>query len=115
MTTRVDHQELVHDDDGVMFYRGVPYTGVAFDCWPNGVVATETHYKDGIEDGPERSWYSTGVLESDCTHDHGRVRGLLRKWHPNGRLMLEEEIGEGAAVLRKKEWDLEGRLISQYP
>ena len=38
----------------------VPFTGKAFDYWPDGQMKTEISYKDGKRHGPKTHWYENG-------------------------------------------------------
>src|SRR5215472_16203252 len=109
----VDFKSLRHDEDGKMWHEGNLFTGLAVEYWPNGVVASEANYIDGIKDGPSVGWHDNGVPSVEKTYRIGRVTGTMRKWDRNGQLILEEEIYDGRALWRKR-WDESGNLIEDY-
>lgn len=110
---RLDFRSLRHDEDGKMWHEGKLFTGVAVEYWPNGKIASEMHYTDGIEDGLSVGWHDNGVLSGEKTYKIGRVKGIVRKWDRNGQLILEKEICDGTARWRKR-WDESGNLIEDY-
>jgi len=110
---RVEFNSLDSDEDGVMFYRGQPFTGIAVDYWPNGQLETEQYYELGTEYGRIRSWHDNGVLSLEATLQAACVQGIGREWHRNGQLKEEYEVEE-AIYLWKKEWDEEGVLVRDY-
>jgi hypothetical protein len=56
---------LRHDEDGRMWHEGKLFTGVAVEYWPNGQLASELLYADGIEDG------LVAELASEWSPEHG--------------------------------------------
>ena len=104
---------LRHDEDGRMWHEGKLFTGVAVEYWPNGQLASELHYADGIEDGWSRSWHQNGVPSTETLFIEGCATGRMKKWHPNGQLQLEKEIELGIR-LWSKEWDEVGELVTEY-
>ena len=109
----VEIRSLKHDDDGRMLDHGELFTGVATDRWPNGQMASQLNFVDGIEDGWVRGWYENGVLKSETFYHRGRAVGIRREWHSNGQLKLEREIEHGT-YLWSKEWDETGDLVKDY-
>ena len=77
---RVESSSLRHDDDGRMLHLGQFFNGVALERWPNGQLAAEQSYVDGIEDGWSRGWHDNGVLRFVTFFRRGRVTGLHREW-----------------------------------
>jgi antitoxin component YwqK of YwqJK toxin-antitoxin module len=62
---RIDFNLITRDHDQIYFYEGQPFTGVAYDLTQDGVLADEQTFALGVLDGPSRSWYATGKLESE--------------------------------------------------
>lgn len=109
----VEFRSLTHDEDGKMWYQRQLFSGIAVDYWPNGQLASEEHYIDGLQDGWSRGWHENGVLSVETLFRKGRATGLHRKWNPNGQLKSEEEIEQGIR-LWSKEWNEDGRLLKDY-
>jgi antitoxin component YwqK of YwqJK toxin-antitoxin module len=101
------------DEDGVLFYRGEAFTGIAVDFWPNGQLEAEQYYEQGTEYGLMRSWHDNGVLSFEATLSAACVEGIGREWHRNGQLKKEYEVEE-AIYLWRKEWDEQGVLVRDY-
>jgi antitoxin component YwqK of YwqJK toxin-antitoxin module len=110
---RVAFRSLRHDEDGKMWHEGNLFTGIAVEYWPNGKVASEMSYLDGIEDGPSVGWHDNGVPRRETNYRRGRVAGIVRKWDRNGQLSMEEEVDGGVALWRKQ-WDERGNLVEDY-
>ena len=109
----VELRSLKHDDDGRMLDHGDLFTGVAIERWPNGQLASQLNFVDGIEDGWVRGWYENGAPKSETLYRSGRVVGVRREWHSNGQLKLEEEIEHGTRVWGK-EWSETGDLVKDF-
>ena len=109
----VEFRFLRHDDDGRMLYQGNLFTGVAVERRPNGQLATQTDYVDGIEDGWVRGWHENGLPRKETFYQKGRAVGVRREWYSNGQLKLEAEIEHGYC-LWQKEWDEKGELVNDY-
>ena len=95
-----------------MYLKGQLFSGIAFDSWPNGALASEVEYRDGVEDGWCVAWYPNGGRMSEVFYVAGKARGLRREWHENGVLKLEARIGDHAECLERSEWDSSGRLTT---
>lgn len=119
MTThgRVHFDELTHDEDGRMMLRGVPLTGIALESWPDGSLASEISFRDGLQHGPTIGWHPNGEKSEEVRYDSGRALGIRRQWHENGVLKLEEEIGFDGFQVRVAEWDEDGvpSVVSEAP
>jgi antitoxin component YwqK of YwqJK toxin-antitoxin module len=66
----VDHEKLNYRD-GLEYFEGKPFTGVAVKKYPNGKKEGEVTYKDGKMDGLGTSWYENGQ-EVSGSHLQGR-------------------------------------------
>lgn len=105
---RVQFDQLTHDDDGRMMLRGIPVTGVALEYWPDGSLASEISFRDGLQHGLTVGWHPNGEKSEEVLYDSGCAVGIRRQWHANGVLKLEEEIGADGFQLRIAEWDENG-------
>ena len=110
-TTRVNSDDLFDEYPGYtnVTFKGKPFTGIGFEI-QNGQIINETSYVDGAEDGPERSWYPNGQLESVGENKLNRPHGQFKTWYPSGQLKSEGLV-EAGYVIWRKEWDEEGSLI----
>jgi antitoxin component YwqK of YwqJK toxin-antitoxin module len=105
---RVLFDELTHDEDGRMMLRGVLLTGVALENWPDGSLASEISFREGLQHGPTIGWHPNGEKCEEVIYDSGRAFGIHRQWHANGVLKLEEEIGVDGFQVRVANWDENG-------
>jgi antitoxin component YwqK of YwqJK toxin-antitoxin module len=113
--TRVNADDLVDDYPGYTFmtWKEEPFTGIGFEATDDGHIISETTYANGIEDGPERSWYWNGQLESEGANKGNRPHGFFKEWHESGKLKAEGLIELGSLIWRK-EWDEEGNLVYDF-
>lgn len=111
---RVDFDELEIDfGDGETYYwRGRPFTGMAYELRPDGSLWDEVEYKDGLRHNVARSWYPGGQIESETTYYEGSIYGADREWDEAGRLR-KESIHEYNYLMRERTWDEAGRLIQE--
>ena len=105
---RVPFKRLRHDEDGRMLLDGRFFTGIAEEYWPNGALASEIPYREGVEHGLTVGWYPNGVKHEETMYEMGCARGLHREFDENGRLRLEQEIGGNGFQVRRAEWDEHG-------
>jgi antitoxin component YwqK of YwqJK toxin-antitoxin module len=94
-----------------MFLNGVRFTGIAIDHWPDGAMASEVAFEDGIQHGLMRGWHPNGALSKEIPYVRGCVRGVMREWHKNGQMKREAEVGARGEVVASKEFDEDGRLF----
>lgn len=85
--------------------------GVSRTWHPNGVLATEQHFKNGILHGRCRQWDEAGKLLGEFVMHHGT--GVQREWHDNGQLKIEVSTVGGRFCGRNRIWLREGTLISE--
>jgi antitoxin component YwqK of YwqJK toxin-antitoxin module len=100
------------DRSAVITYKNKPFTGIAFELEKEQVVS-ETTYVEGVENGPIKLWYLNGQLEFSGTNRWNRFHGPAKTWYQSGQLKYES-LYESGYLVRRKEWDEEGNLISEY-
>jgi antitoxin component YwqK of YwqJK toxin-antitoxin module len=94
-------------------WKGEPFTGIEVWRFPDGVIDSESTYKDGLKDGLSRTWDEHGQLRSQFTCRLGAMYGNCRKWHANGRL-AEDGNYEWGVRLNEKEYNEQGTLINEF-
>jgi antitoxin component YwqK of YwqJK toxin-antitoxin module len=110
---RIDIQadEVRWDDDQRLIVEGEPFTGEAVTYnWLDEVTSLIT-YADGIREGVQREWYDGEGLKAERTVHNGRIVGLAREWHPNGRLANEKRFDERGLLAEESRWDEDGRPV----
>jgi len=65
--------------------------------------------KDGVPDGPWRTWYDGGQLMSERQMKLGKEHGRQRSWWPNGQLMMEGISVDGNRYKGFKYWSITGQ------
>ena len=65
--------------------------------------------KDGLPDGPWRTWYEGGQLKSERNMKLGKEHGRQRSWWPNGQLMMEGISVDGNRYKGFKYWSITGQ------
>lgn len=110
---RVPVGDLDFGDDYVVYEKGKPFTGVAYDTRPNGSLWSEVTYGCGLRHGVSRSWHDNGQLMSQDHYKLARADGLSEEWHHNGRHKLRR-LYELANIVEEQEWDEAGKLIRDY-
>jgi hypothetical protein len=68
----------------------------------------EGEYRQGAEQGLWTSFYRGGVKQQEVRYVDGRPEGSVRRWHPNGRLMLEGNYEAGARAGTWRRWFTSG-------
>lgn len=79
----------------------------------NGVLAEETHYRQGVPDGECRKYSDTGVLLMECHYRNGVLDGPSKSFYPNGLLKEEGWYAKGEKVGRWKTYNEDGDMIAE--
>lgn len=51
---------------------------------PDGTLASEGHYVDGLEDGPWRDFHANGNVAAEGFYEQGKEVGTWKFWHEDG-------------------------------
>lgn len=78
--------------------------------WANGNLKSEEERDHGWPEGVYRAYYPDGPLESETPWRHGKTHGVARTWHENGKLAIEVEYDNDVPVGVGRWWDERGRL-----
>jgi antitoxin component YwqK of YwqJK toxin-antitoxin module len=97
----VDGEDLDFEQGWAM-YKGLLFTGVAFERGSNGALYWEMPYRDGYAHGTEREWYPSGRLKSQREIVAGVVHGMACEWAEDGRLVIEAVYEYGRLLERKR-------------
>lgn len=82
-----------------------------------GVIRT-VNYKDGLKDGPEQEFagsYATRYVKVELPWKEGKLQGVRRMLHPNGKPMAETTYENGLESGDAKSFDIDGNLIRKTP
>ena len=86
--------------DGVEEYLHPKGDGISRTWHPNGQLASEWEQKSGLYVGEFRQCHENGVPLSVFPYVAGRLRGVVRQWDKDGKLLAEYTMSEGY----KSEW-----------
>jgi opacity protein-like surface antigen len=132
--------ELRTDGRSYLAQAKEPFTGMAVKAHEGSPtrVAEIVPYKQGLKHGTEqglskggtvkqeidwvegkatnfRIYYSDGKLKADMQTDaKGMPNGSHKRYHPNGRLMLENTMANAIPTGEEKQYDANGKLIAHY-
>ncbi len=110
---RVPRADLDYEArDGLHYWKGEPFTGVAFTVargadW----IKSEVAYRDGLRWGETREWYAPGAPMVASTFFRDVLHGRAREWHRNGQLAEDGEYAYGIA-LWEKTWAEDGHELT---
>jgi antitoxin component YwqK of YwqJK toxin-antitoxin module len=72
----------------------------------------EISYRNGVEHGSVRSWFSNGALEMTCLYHKGKLDGEKSRWYQNGSLKCRTYWSLGVQDGKSETWFKSGRLRS---
>ena len=104
LVTKVEVPKIVVDVDelklrnGLAYFEGKPFTGVAVGKYPNGQKNSEATFKEGEQHGLETTWYSNGQKEYEAIFEDGKKDGLKTVWRKNGQKKEESTYKDGNLV-----------------
>lgn len=107
---RVDMDTLDYTDQLECVLDGRPFTGVAVEYGRNGVIITESSFRNGFKDGVTRLYYGNGQQESEEWYRYGVSRDTARFWSPEGVLTAERDYGEQGLVIASRVLRPDGTL-----
>jgi antitoxin component YwqK of YwqJK toxin-antitoxin module len=104
---RILLDDAEYDASHRLIYRGEPFTGVAIEVDPAGVLLAESTYRAGVQDGPERTFREDGTIDAEDTYRYG-ILVESREWHPNGQLAYELRNDRSGGMLSERRWNEDG-------
>lgn len=93
------------------FRNGVP-DGRMRQWFANGVLAFDGYYRAGVLDGRVRRYHANGALAEDVYVRNGRADGMLRRYHPNGQLRAQGYVRNGVRDGQWTTWYVNGGIHS---
>ncbi len=109
---RVNIDDTDRDDALRYIYDGAPFTGEIEETDRAGNVIALLNVRNGIQEGPELSWYADGTLETESTFVDGGIVGTSRAWHPNGQLADERVFDDRGHLVQVRSWAADGTVES---
>lgn len=90
-----------------------PFTGIAYEKEPDGVITSQTTMLDGMEHGEQWEYYSNGNKKSFDYVYFNRIHGYSIEWHKSGIVKLESLL-EYAIIIWQRKYNEKGELILNY-
>jgi antitoxin component YwqK of YwqJK toxin-antitoxin module len=78
-----------------------------------GNKSFETRYRDGVKDGPSRTFHINGKIKEDGGHRDGKRDGLWKTWHDNGQLEGQGEFLDDKPHGQWTTWHANGQQRAQ--
>lgn len=72
-----------------------PFSGLAFEHYPNTRLLRVLSLKDGLQHGPMYLWYPDGTPQMSANYRAGRLFGRFLGWYANGGIIYDMVINNG--------------------
>ncbi|MBT2572949.1 toxin-antitoxin system YwqK family antitoxin [Bacillus sp. ISL-51] len=92
---------------------GKPFSGLAYELYPNGNIIYFTEYKDGLAHGLTREFFENGNKKNEKNYRYGQLKGINVTWFEDGSKKSEQHY-EHSILISEKQWDKEGNVIQEY-
>lgn len=103
--------DLVNKDS--IFYEknhSQPFTGEAIERGLTGKITTQTHYKNGLQNGPSKNYFSNGQLLISANYKDGKLNGPYKSYYENGKLQMEATYKDDKIVGLYKTYYESGKI-----
>jgi antitoxin component YwqK of YwqJK toxin-antitoxin module len=110
---RINYDDLESDSDGIYYLDGKPFTGTAYELYPNGQVSSEVEMIEGIANGAVHEWYPSGKPKLEGYGKIGERYSWSHEWFENGN-PKHELVCEFHARAKERTWNEQGQLIFEY-
>lgn len=109
---RVDADEIELGDDYIWRRDGEPFTGIAEQRTPDGVLLHEDEYAHGAQDGLAWTYWPDGTRREEHWYDNG-IEIRSRYWHENGQLR-KDTVTDVHGVVKAFTFAEDGTLIDSF-
>lgn len=93
----------------------VPFTGMAFESYPDGVLQSRSSFVDGLLNGVSEGFFADGALQIREHFTNGLSHGLRTRWFADGTRLSEAQIDRGRIVGVFRRWHENGALAEEVP
>lgn len=83
-------------EQDIMKHKGEPFTGWAFERYPEGQLLRAAQYRNGLQHGPGYLWYPDGTPQMSASYVDGALHGRFLGWYANGKVIYDMYINRGA-------------------
>ena len=94
---------------GFLYFKGMPFTGIAYELYPNGDTVKSVPYQNGKENGIVRCWHPNKQLAQLRPYVNGWKQGIHKGWWPNGIKQFEYHFVNDEYQGAVTEWYSNGR------
>ena len=96
--------------EGLAYIDGELFSGQAVSHYPNGQLATELHYSNGMRHGSETRWFEDGSKKFVGHFVQNELVGVFEEWYQNQQRKSQEvwQQGKRHSIM---EWDENGNLL----
>lgn len=109
---RIQFDDLLYDDSGSYLFEGRPFSGVAYDCFPDGAVRSEAQFVNGRQLGRAREWHENGNVKSDGEFLGDVAHGAQTEYYSSGR-PKRKSVFEFGICLESVEWSEQGLVTNR--
>lgn len=119
------------EDREIVYKMGskIPFTGIVFEKYENGKMASEIYYKNGLNDGLLTAWFENGNIAKKWNYSKGEPEGTYAEWWENGQkeqeginkngkqeglLTMWWENGQKKAERNYKNDNINGKVITWF-
>lgn len=93
----------------------VPFTGMAFESYPDGLLQSRSSFVDGLLNGVSEGFFTSGALQIREHFTNGISHGLRTRWFASGTRLSEAQIDQGRIVGVFRRWHENGALAEEVP
>lgn len=100
--------------DDLRDYSGL-FSGVLYETWGDMNLSFYTHYKDGLKDGTDVEFYSSGKVKNYCVWKNNLPIGYFYEWYENGRIKRIAYYYPDGVHYEYTDFDENGNVIKHIP
>jgi len=78
-------------------HKKTKLNGVVKTYYPNGVLQTESNWKDGKENGISKIYFENGTLFRESKWIRGKENGISKSYREDGGILIESNWKDGKA------------------
>lgn len=92
----------------------VPFSGLLYELYPNGIPVGYSFYKDGYQEGENVDFYDDGTISKYTYYNKIDSTTLVIKWFRNGIISEIMEATDHGKHKKYVEYNESGNIIKQY-
>jgi antitoxin component YwqK of YwqJK toxin-antitoxin module len=101
--------------DSYQIEGDISIEGVVRTFYNNGMLYSETLYKNGKIEGVARAYYDNGKPLSETPYIDGSISGIEKRYHTNGKIEYETPYINGVKSGIEKTYSERGKLLKETP